>query len=163
MYRAYLTHCYQLIVASEPLLHQAIASLDRDGWEGELRAFYIRHLEDERNHAAWLLEDLSGDSGTLHYGVAALAGMGYYLVLHVHPVALLGYMQALECNPIPAELVSAVAAECGEGAVRTLRLHAQEDPEHAKQIEAAFSLVPQEWKPLVSNTRLQVEMMLKGL
>lgn len=160
---AYLSRCYQLIVASEPLLEQAIACLFSDGWEGELRAFYSKHLQDERHHAKWLLEDIEGDAGALHFGVASIAGMGYYLVLHVHPVALLGYMQALECNPISGELIEAVSAECGEKATRTLRLHAEEDPKHAAELEAAVALVPDEWKPLVSNTRRQVELMLKGL
>lgn len=161
--RDYLAHCYQLIVASEPLLEQAVRALGLDGWEGDLRAFYAKHLEDERHHAAWLLEDLGGYAGTLHYGVAAVAGTAYYLILHVHPVALLGYMLALESTPISPELIEAVSAERGEKATRVLRLHAEEDPKHAAELEEAAARIPDEWKPLVVNTRRQIELMLKGL
>lgn len=161
--RDYLAHCYQLIVASEPLLEQSIRLLSYDGWEGDLRVFYVKHLEDERDHAKWLLEDLQGYTGNLHYGVAAVAGTAYYLILHVHPVALLGYMLALEGSQITTPLIEAVAEECGEDATRTLRLHAQEDPKHAQELEAAALMVPDEWQPLIANTRRQIETMLKGL
>lgn len=162
MYREHLAHCYQLVIASEPLLEQAIACLGADGAEGELRAFYEKHLDDERHHAKWLLEDLDGYAGTLHFGMAAVAGLGYYLVLHAHPAALLGYMLALESMPISQEFIDGVVAECGEKATRTLRIHAEEDPKHAAEIAEVIARIPNEWKPLVVNTRRQVELMLKG-
>lgn len=159
--RDYLANCYQLIIASEPLLEEAIHLLRKDGWEGELRAFYVKHLEDERDHAKWLLEDLQGYTGNLHFGVAAVAGMAYYLVRHVHPVALLGYMKALEGNQITPELIMAVEDSCGGLASRTLRLHAEEDPGHFAELQAVE--VPPEWAPLVESTRIQTLEMLKGL
>lgn len=162
MYREQLANVYQLVIASEPLLEQAIAGLSGNGWEGELRSFYKEHLEDERDHAKWLLDDLNGYTGNLHFGVASVVGCAYYMVLHVHPCALLGYMQALE-TPIPQELIDAVASECGEDATRTMRHHAKEDPGHAVALVEAVERIPDEWKPLVVNTRKQVELMLKGL
>lgn len=160
MYRQYLTNCYQLMVAAEPLLDEAAFLLSDEGWEGELKAFYRRHLEDEKGHAKWMLEDI-GEPGQLHFGVAGIAGMAYYLIRHVHPVALMGYMLALEGEPISDELIKAVANECGEKAVRTLRHHAEEDPDHLKQLKAVF--IPDEWKPLVENTRKQTLILLEHL
>jgi hypothetical protein len=156
--REHLANCYQLIVASEPLLAQAIGTLRDDGWEAELKAFFVKHLADEKDHAKWLLEDLDGYTGNLHYGVAAMAGMAYYLILHVHPVALLGYMQALEDQPISLEFVEAIERQFGKKLARTLRLHAEEDPKHAVELEQAKSFVPSEWLPLVDNTRKQIRM-----
>lgn len=161
MYREYLTNCYQMMVAAEPLLNEAAFLLKDDGWEGDLKAFYLRHLEDETGHAQWMREDLGGDPGQLHFGVAGIAGMAYYLIRHVHPVALMGYMLALEGVPITEDFIGQVAAECGEAATRTLRHHAQEDPEHLKQLEAIF--IPDEWKPLVENTRKQTRILLEHL
>jgi hypothetical protein len=157
----HLAFWYQVIIASEPLLIDAICMLDEKGWEGDLRIFFEKHLEDESNHAQWLKEDLGDHPINLHYGATQLAGMAYYLVRHVHPVALLGYMMALEGHPIPMEYVEAVEKEHGVSTARTLRLHAEEDPHHFEELKAVF--VPDEWKPLVENTRIQTRKLIEGL
>lgn len=128
-----------------------------------MRAFFLKHLEDERHHAQWLREDLGNHPVTLHYGAAQLAGMAYYLVRHLHPVALLGYMLALESKPIPMEYVEAVEREHGVSTARTLRLHAEEDPGHADELRTAEAMVPAEWRPLVENTRIQTLKLLEGM
>ena len=159
----HLAFWYQVILASEPLLRDAIALLDASGEEDEftlnLRDFYAKHLEDERDHAKWLLEDLQGHPINLHFGAVQLAGMAYYLIRHHHPVALMGYMLALEGVPIPMEYVEAVERDHGKAAARTLRHHAQEDPEHFKELQA-FP-IPQEWKELVEATRKQTRLIVE--
>jgi hypothetical protein len=158
----HLAFWYQVILASEALLRDAIHILDTmEGgeFERELRNFYAEHLEDERDHAAWLREDLGGHPVNLHFGAAQLAGMAYYLVRHLHPVALMGYMQALECTPIPMDYVEAVEREHGKDAARTLRHHAEEDPNHAKELEA-FP-IPGEWRALVESTRKQTRLIVE--
>lgn len=157
----HLSFWYQVIIASEHMLAESIFLLSDDGWEGELKAFYEHHLKDERDHAKWLKEDLGDHPVILHYGAAQLAGMGSYLVRHVHPVALMGYMQALEGKPIPMEYVEAVEAEHGVSTARTLRLHAEEDPKHIEELNA-FPL-PDEWRPLVENTRIQTLKFLEAM
>lgn len=160
----HLAFWYQVILASEPLLRDAIALLDvleGDEFERDLKAFYAKHLEEERDHAKWLLEDLNGHPIQLHFGAAQLAGMAYYLVRHMHPVALMGYMLALEGVPIPMEYVEAVEREHGAAAARTLRHHAQEDPEHFKEL-AAFH-IPEEWRSLVESTRKQTRMLVETI
>jgi len=156
-----LAFWYQVIIASESLLEEAAHLLMDKGWEAELRAFYLHHLEDERNHAKWLLEDMGGDPGVLHYGAAQLAGMAGYLIRHVHPVALLGYMQALEGKPIDPAFIEAIKNEYGEAATRTLKLHAEEDVKHIEELRA-FP-VPEEWAPLVENTRLQTLKLVEAM
>jgi hypothetical protein len=157
----HLAFWFQVIIASEPLLEESIAILEEDGWEGELKAFYRKHLDDERNHATWLREDLGDYPVNLHFGAAQLAGMAYYLIRHVHPVALMGYMLALEGKPIPMEYVEAVEAAHGKQAGRTLRIHAEEDAGHYAELKA-FP-VPPEWAPLVENTRVQTLQLIGGM
>lgn len=154
-----LAFWYQVVIASEPLLVDAACMLGDDGWEGDLKAFYEKHLKDEANHAEWLKEDLGDHPVVLHYGAAQLAGMVYYLIRHVHPVALMGYMLALEGNPIEMSFVEAMEAAHGKSAIRTLRHHAEEDPGHFDELKAVF--IPDEWKPLVENTRLQTLKLLE--
>lgn len=156
-----LAFWYQVVIASEHMLAEAIFLLSDEGWEGELKAFYKHHLEDERHHAAWLKEDLGEHPIVLHYGAAQLAGMSYYLLRHVHPVALMGYMQALEGNRIDPVLIESLEAQHGASAVRVLKLHAQEDPRHIEELNA-FPL-PDEWRPLVENTRIQTLKLLEGI
>lgn len=152
---------YQFIIASEPLLREAIWLLGDDGFEGELKAFYRHHLEDEKDHAKWLREDLGDHPINLHFGAAQLAGMAYYMIRHVHPVALMGYMMALEGNPIDMRFVEAVEEAHGKQAARTLRHHAEEDPNHIEELRA-FP-VPDEWKPLVESTRVQTRLLIEAM
>jgi hypothetical protein len=153
-----LAFIYQVIIASEPMLRDAIYLLSDDGWEGDLKSFYERHLEDELNHAAWAKEDLGGYPVNLHFGAAQMAGMAYYLIRHVHPVALMGYMMALEGEPIDMAYVEAIEREHGKAAARMLRHHAEEDPKHFQELLSVH--IPAEWTPLVESTRKQTLMLL---
>lgn len=157
----HLAFWYQVIIASEPLLKDAIVCLGDDGFEGRLKAFYTKHLADEKDHAKWLKEDLNGYPVNLHFGAAQLAGMMYYLIRHVHPVALLGYMIVLEGNPPTMEYAEEIEAAHGVQAARTLRIHAENDPLHI--VELITFPVPDEWKPLVEHTREQTKRLLERL
>lgn len=157
----YLVFWYQVIVASEPLLEDAIASLSDDGFEGELKAFYKHHLEDERNHAKWLREDIGDRPIGLNMTAAALAGTQYYLIRHVHPVCLMGYMIALEGGEISPAVIEAIEAELGPDASRTVRIHAEADPHHIKELLALP--IPEEFKRLVEASRQQTLNILGGL
>lgn len=158
---AYLIFWYQVIVASEPLLEDAIVSLSDDGFEGELKAFYRKHLEDERHHAKWLREDIGDHEIGLNMVAAALAGTQYYLIRHVHPVCLMGYMIALEGGSISPKVIEDIESELGENASRTVRIHAENDPEHIKEL---LSLpIPDEFRGLVEASRQQTLTILGGL
>jgi hypothetical protein len=158
---AILAFWYQVIIASEHLLVESIHLLKNEGWEAELKSFFEHHLQDEKGHASWLKEDLGDFPVVLHYGAAQLAGMAYYLIRHVHPVALMGYMQALEGSPIDRALIKLIEDEHGPDAVRVLKLHADEDPKHIEELRS-FP-IPDEWKPLVENTRIQTLKLLEAL
>ena len=63
-----------------------------------------------------------------------MAGSQYYLIYHVDPAALLGYMAALECFPMPLEQVEALERAHGADLCRTLRYHAAHDIEHGSGV-----------------------------
>lgn len=157
----YLVFWYQVIVASEPLLEDAIASLSDEGFEGELKAFYKHHLEDERNHAKWLREDIGNHPVELNIVAAMLAGTQYYLIRHLHPVCLMGYMIALEGGEISPAVIEAIETELGPDASRTVRIHAEADPNHIKEL-LAFP-IPDEYKGLVEVSKQQTLNILGGL
>ena len=157
-----LSFMYQVIIASEQLLRDAILLLDEETqWERDLRIFFEEHLKEETHHALWLREDLRAHPINLHFVAAQIAGMAYYLITHVHPVALMGYMLALEGKPIDLKYVEEIEAQYGPSTARTLRIHAEEDPRHFEELKAVY--VPDEWKPLVENTRIQTIKLLESI
>jgi hypothetical protein len=123
---------HQVIVASERLLKEAIAELP---FVSDLRTYYIKHLLEETNHAKWLSEDLGGFKLPIQQLAVEMAGSAYYMIKHVHPACLLGYMKALE-NPIPLDLIEELELVHGKKLLRTARLHAEEDIQHDKDLAA---------------------------
>lgn len=128
-----LCFLHGLLRASEGLLEAAIAQSD-----GELRSYFKRHLVEERGHLALLEQDLKGlgvGAPPLPYPIAAqLAGAQYYYIAHDHPALLLGYMAALESNPIPLSKVDWLEAEHNV-TLSCARHHAIHDPEHGPELE----------------------------
>lgn len=156
----YLAFWYQVIVASEPLLEEAIARLGNDGFEGELKAFYIKHLEEERHHAEWLREDIGPEVINFRIEAARLAGVQYYLVKHLHPVCLMGYMMVLEGTPPQPGFIERATKELGPRA-RTLLLHAEEDPRHIEELRS-FP-IPEEYAGMVEMSRQETIKLIESL
>lgn len=144
---AHLSFVYRLIVASEGLLERAIAretDIDR-------LAYFRSHLAEEAGHAQLLAEDLRslGVTDIPRFHLAELmAGSQYYLIEHEHPAALLGYMAALErAAPSPA-LVDVL--ESKYGALRCVRLHADNDPGHCKELIEQMGKLPEKLRALAA-------------
>lgn len=141
-----------VIRASVPLMELAARRCAEraadDPVAGPLRQYLLRHIEQERGHDDWLLEDLAALGCELPRRVdaqpsptvARLVGAQYYWIEHYHPVALMGYIAVLEGNAPTPELGDWIVRTAGvpEGAVRTAREHAELDARHA---EAAFHLL----------------------
>lgn len=155
--RRNLAFIMQTIVASEGLLRAAIARLEfaAEGFDTELRAYFIEHLAEETDHYEWIKQDLEGEEIAFHWGAAELAGMQYYLVQHVHPAALLGYMLVLECFPMPLEIVDHLERIHGTKLLRTLRYHAIHDQEHGPDVLALVERAPEELKNWIYETAIQ--------
>ncbi|WP_328907336.1 hypothetical protein OG230_32545 [Streptomyces sp. NBC_00234] len=152
-YPRYLAAMHPLVRASVPLLERAAercAELD-DPASRRLAAYYTRHAEEERDHDAWLLDDLAAvgaaPAALPHPVVVELAGAQYYRIEHEHPVTLLGYMAVLEGNAPGPRLADRLAEATGfpDAAFRTLREHAELDGGHLDDLHRvldALALTP---------------------
>ncbi|QNE78761.1 hypothetical protein F0344_32875 [Streptomyces finlayi] len=137
-YVRYLAAMHPLVRASVPLLRRAAercAELD-DPPSRRLAAYYTRHAEEERDHDAWLLDDLA-TAGARPAPmpppvVVELVGAQYYRIEHEHPVTLLGYIAVLEGHAPGPRLADRLIEATGlpAGAFRTLREHAELDGGH---------------------------------
>jgi hypothetical protein len=78
-----------------------------------------------------------------------LIGTQYYLIKHVHPVCLLGYMAIQEADPTSIEVVEKLEAAYGQELFRFIRLHATRDLEHGKDLQAVLDRVPESLRHLV--------------
>jgi hypothetical protein len=133
---AWLKFLHGIVRASGPLLELAVQKS-----QGALRDYYASHLAEEKDHADWLAEDMSllGEAPALiDHATAATAGAQYYYLQHVGPHALLGYMAALEFRAPSIATIEALEKVFGAPALRTLRHHAEHDPEHAKELASVI-------------------------
>ena len=152
----YLISIHSIIRTTVPLMDAAIERAHGlgpgDPVAASVGAYLERHVEEERDHDEWLLEDL----GVLGFdrttvlrrvptaAVASLAGSQYYWVLHHHPVALLGYFAFMEGSPPSMELIQDLQAKTGypPAAFRTLVKHGELDPGHSEEIDHVIDSLP---------------------
>jgi pyrroloquinoline quinone (PQQ) biosynthesis protein C len=152
LYPEYLFTLHSVIRSSVPLMETArdrARSIGRGDRVAELLAEYLdKHIDEERDHDEWLLDDLESigvDRASIlarvpSPTVARAVGAQYYWVLHYHPVALLGWIGLLEGYPPTPETIDELMAGTGYGptAFRTLSAHAELDVEHRDEL---FDLV----------------------
>jgi len=145
---------HQITRASGPLMETALQACrfrDGDHTAAGLAAYLERHIEEERHHDAWLLEDLESVgiaradvlSAAPLPSVAGMVGAQYYWIHHHDPVALIGYMLMLECNAPTPETLADLKRRSGlrESFFRTHRIHAELDPDHQSDLlDLAISL-----------------------
>jgi hypothetical protein len=145
---------HRITRASVPLMEAALHTcrLHRgDPIAVELASYLERHIDEERHHDLWLLEDLESVgvaradvlSAAPPPAVAGMVGAQYYWIHHHDPVALIGYMLMLECNaPTLATLADLKRrSDFPESFFRTHRIHAEVDPDHQSDLlDLAVSL-----------------------
>jgi hypothetical protein len=159
---AHLSFIYRLIVASETLLIRArLRAIELNA--KELGDYFMEHLVEETGHADLLEDDLHrlGLEIIPRFHMAELmAGSQYYLIEHEHPAALLGYMAALECSPMPIKQVDEIEQKYGE--IKCLRLHAEKDPAHGREVLTQIEKLPSEQRRLASINYQRVLDQLKA-
>jgi len=155
-YLAYLAVMHGVLRASVPLMERAAARCaelgDRDPVAAPLERYLLEHIEEERGHDNWLLDDLAALGGRPadvlaeqpSPTVARLVGAQYYWIEHHHPVALLGYIAVLEDNAPAGWLADRVADTAGvpDTALRTLREHAELDDGHTAALFGLLDTLP---------------------
>lgn len=151
----FLVLMHQVIRASVPLMKAAssvAAKAAGDPLNKLLHEYLEVHIEEEKNHDLWLMEDLESAglarsdvlALTPSTSVAAMAGSQYYWIHHHHPVALLGYIRLLEGNPPSVEHVERLQAQSGlpESTFRTYRMHGELDPHHLDEFDEMLDGLP---------------------
>jgi len=155
---SFLVMLHQIMRASVPVMEAAIVrceGMDPDDELAQALARYYRHhLNEERNHDVWALEDLETAGFDAQEvlrqvpspSVARLAGAQRYWVEHHHPVMLLGCIMVLESFPPTTETIDRIRDSSGlrEEAFRTFRLHGSVDPHHAAEVRRVIDRLPLE-------------------
>jgi hypothetical protein len=148
LYSEFLFGCYCLARASVPLMEATRqAALERAGHDevcAALGPYLEQHILEENGHDEWFLEDLlvlgsdraAVESRLPPNGVVLSVGAQYYWGLHYHPVAIIGFLIALEGNPPTRELIGQLIERTGHDpkAFRTLGEHADLDPHHRDEL-----------------------------
>ncbi len=150
-----LIFVYHTSAATENMIGLAAEKSD-----GELREYFLQHLAEERGHEKWLSEDLRTvgvdvKKAAIAPEAVAMAGTQYYLIHHVHPAALLGYMAMLECFPMPADAVDALERIHGKALCHTLRYHSLHDIDHGADVLTVIDKLPESLLPLVFDSAIQ--------
>ncbi|MGE7384325.1 hypothetical protein ACQKM2_02310 [Streptomyces sp. NPDC004126] len=172
-YPRYLAAMHPVVRASVPLLERAAercAELD-DPAARRLAAYCLRHAAEERDHDAWLLDDLaaagSRPAAVPHPVAVELAGAQYYRIEHEHPVTLLGYIAVLEGNAPGPRLADRLAEATGlpGAAFRTLREHAELDGGHLDDLHRVLDALalPPDLRTAVSVSALHTADLLTRL
>lgn len=141
-----LAFCLQFMEASERLLERAAEKTS----DYMLKEYLVRHREEEKGHAAMLMEDLDDFRIQPHPMAIAMAGTAYYAIEHYDPAALLGYMLALEA-PFPPEAVAQLEEAYGKSLCRCLRHHAVVDVDHEKELLYMISMQEHDIKRHIAN------------
>lgn len=152
-YPALLRELYVLSRGGLPLMEAARDEARRRGDRAaQLVAAYLdRHVEEERGHCEWVLDDLAalGFDRTeearrpLTFRAASLLGCGYTWTFEAHPAAILGFLAVFEGDPMTVPFLQEVAARHGlpEAAFGFYLDHARIDPRHSAEIFAALDAV----------------------
>ena len=148
-------HC--VARASAPLMQAAldeVRSRACDAVCAGMSEYLVQHIVEEREHAAWIEEDLSfvGMSSAAlarripASSIASAVGAHYYWIRHFHPVAVLGYIAVLEGAAPRLSWVEDLMArtKLPAQAFRTLKVHALVDVEHAADLDRLLDRLPLE-------------------
>lgn len=155
-----LVWLHQIVIASEDLMTTAI--LKAPAAAKVFRAYMTDHLEEERNHAEWLAEDLATIGIDVNYtplnrSAVELVGSQYYVINHVSPAAILGYMAVLEGFPFPLDMLEQLEAIHGKELLRCLRYHAENDIEHRKEL---FKVIDQLDDPIIHANAIRTQLLI---
>src|SRR5262249_20075519 len=155
-YPEFLFLNHAVVRASVPLMQAALQScrsrFSSDPLTPGLASYLEHHIPEEMHHDEWILEDLQA-LGIVRAEILArippvsaslLVGAQYYWILHVHPVALLGYIAVLEGTPPDADYFTRVLrrASIAEAAATNIFPHPSLHPSHRDDLDATLDSLP---------------------
>jgi hypothetical protein len=148
----YLISTHTVIRTTEALMETAVGRArqlaDTDPVAAGAAEYFERHIEEERGHDEWVLDDLEllgvarGEVVRRIPNVTAarLVGAQYYWILHYHPVALFGYFAVKEGFPPQPELIEELVERTGypREAFHSFAAHGEIDPYHREELDEAL-------------------------
>ena len=155
LYQEYLCTMHCIVRSSVPLMETAIArahELESDPVAAGVAAYLESHVDEERGHDEWVLQDLAATGFDRDEplrripppAVAAVVGSQYYWIRHHHPVALLGHIAVVEGYPPSVSLAKTLEERTGFGpdAFRSLARHSMLDIHHRDEFLDALDALP---------------------
>jgi len=143
-----LIFLYHSVMASEQLLIDGLLlalNWDDAPVRNILVKYYSEHLDEERGHINWLREDLSENGiipGFPDPIAMAMTGTQYYLIKHVHPAALLGYLAVVEGDPVTIDTIEILEKIYGASLFKFMRMHAERDIIHSADLFYIIDKLP---------------------
>jgi hypothetical protein len=152
----YLIANHAIIRATVPLMEttrdRGAAMSGEDEVAAGVATYLDQHIREELDHDQWLLEDLEllgverdrVEGGVPSPAAAALVGSQYYWVLHVHPVAILGYLAFMEGFPPAHTLIEGLIERTGypRESFRTVVEHGELDHGHRDELDRTIDALP---------------------
>jgi hypothetical protein len=127
-------------------------SLPDDVVAAQTAAYLEMHIEEEKDHDQWLLNDIESLGidpaevlrATPLQAVVSLLGAQYFWILHMHPVAIFGYLIVLEGYPPLVHQLEQIRRNTGlpASAFRCLISHAEDDPDHIDTLNRTLDSMP---------------------
>ena len=127
-------------------------SLHGDAVAAITAPYLEQHIDEEKDHCAWLLDDIKTlgisaaevAAATPLASVVSLLGAQYFWALNIHPVTVFGYLIVLEGNPPVVSQLEAIRRRTGlpSTAFRCLITHADNDPHHIAELNETLDSMP---------------------
>ncbi len=148
VYGDWLAQTYYYVRHSTRLLAAAAARFTHDELGNSLHVRFAAHMAEEKRHELLALHDLKAlglslDQFSERPSTRALWECQYYKVEHVDPVALFGYILALEAMSAAHGpwVYEEVAKAHGAAAATFLKLHAHDDEDHVQKAIAMLERI----------------------
>jgi len=127
-------------------------TLPNDPVASIIAPYLQQHIDEEKDHCAWLLDDIETldiapqqvAEATPLTSVVSLLGAQYFWALNIHPVSVFGYLIVLEGYAPIAEQLESIRIRTGlpGTAFRCLIAHADNDPHHLADLNHTLDSMP---------------------
>jgi len=156
LYPEYLRTMHSIVRSAVPLMESALERARElapaDDVAAGLVQYLAHHVDEERGHDQWLLEDLQATGADPREPlrripsplVAALVGAQYYWLRHYHPISLIGHIAAIEGYPPPVGFAARLRdlTSYPKEAFRTIAIHERLDIRHRRELWDAIDGLP---------------------
>ena len=167
-YKAFLHDLYHIVWHFCPVM-AAAASRCGDRFR-EIRYDLYRRIEEEKEHEAWVLEDVEAIGGDVHAvratppsaPVQAMIAFNYYGAERVHPCSVLGMLYTLEVmssvygGRVSDSIAHALGRDVNAGGFKFLSSHATMDTDHMQQLNRLVKTIgdPDAQEAIINSTRV---------